>query len=284
MYMTQAKFSDSDFRKFSDLIYKKCAIKLSPIKKTMLTSRLNRRLRVLGIKSFNEYYDFVTSPKGEEAELVFMINEVSTNKTDFFRENDHFDYIQSSVLPAYLHQSRLSNLKFNIWSAGCSSGEEPYTIAMVLENFKEKASSFIYSITATDISTKVLSIAEKGVYSDDRLVNVSANYRTKYMMRGKGEQAGKHRMVPELIRKIQFQRLNFLEERFKVANAPFDIIFCRNVIIYFDRATQVTLFRKFYQYLKPGGYFFIGHSETLPGMEREMERVVPAVYKDVARA
>lgn len=278
-YPGQARLSDREFQNFAGLIHRKCAIKLSPLKKTMLASRLNRRLRALGISTFGEYYDYVTSPRGEAAELVHLLNEVSTNKTDFFREPDHFSYLTSHLLEEFHRTACFSGKMFRVWSAGCSSGEEPYTIAMVLASYQEENPWFNFSVTATDISTKMLAVAEKGIYSDDRLATMAAGFRMKYMMRGKGVHRGRHRVVPEIRRKITFKRFNFLEKKFDLSRQPFDLIFCRNVIIYFDQPTQIDLFRKFHGTLRPGGYLFIGHSETLPGLEEQYERVASAIYR-----
>ncbi len=279
MFIKQAKLSDRQFDKFRSYIYNKCAIKLSPLKKTMLTARLNRRLKACKITTFAEYYNYLTSPAGEANELVFMINEVSTNKTDFFREPDHFTFLTSHLLPKLSQKKRIPGSKFKVWSAGCSSGEEPYTLAMVLAAYQKDNPWLDFSITATDISTKVLEIAQKGIYNDDRLLTVSALYRTKYMMRGKGAMQGAHKIVPELIKKINFKRLNFLAKNFELGKGQFDLILCRNVIIYFDHHTQVNLFHKFHQNLAPGGFMFIGHSETMPGLEDKFSRVHSAVYK-----
>lgn len=280
MFVNQAKLSDKEFKKFAAYIYSKCAIKLPPLKKTMLNSRMNRRLRALQLRTFEEYYEYVTSPAGEANELVFLINEVSTNKTDFFREPDHFTYLTTRLLPDFLRKERTPGTLFRVWSAGCSSGEEPYTLAMVLDDFQRDHAGFDFSIFASDISTKVLSIAEKGIYHNERLVTVNAAFRMRYMMRGKGSQNGYHRIVPELQKKITFKRLNFMDASFDAIKVAFDLIICRNVIIYFDRQTQVNLFHKFYDHLKPGGHIFIGHSETMPGMEGKLHRVHTAVYRD----
>lgn len=280
MLLNQAKLSDQQFNKFAAFIYSKCAIKLPPLKKTMLNSRMNRRLRALHLSSFEEYYDYVTSPAGEANELVFLINEVSTNKTDFFREPDHFTYLTTHLLPELLAKEQNPGRPFRAWSAGCSSGEEPYTLAMVLDDFQREHPGFDFTILATDISTKVLAMAETAIYHNERLVTVNAIFRMRYMMRGKGAQRDYHRMVPELRQKIVFKRLNFMDNCFAEIKMPFDLILCRNVIIYFDRPTQINLFNKFYRHLRPGGHIFIGHSETMPGMEGKLQRVHTAVYRD----
>jgi len=271
--------SDNEFRKISEYIYDLCGIKLPAIKKTMLSARLHKRLRHLNFNSFSEYFKYVLSREGQEEELVHMIDVVSTNKTEFFREAKHFDVLTSLVLPEHLKGMRLqNNRKLKVWSAGCSSGEEPYTLAMVLEDFFGKYPGLDYEILATDISTRVLSIAKDGIYQDETVAPVPTLLRHKYLMRGKGRQAGFHRVVPELRAKVKFQRLNFMDKQFDI-KGPHDIIFCRNVIIYFDRKTQQELFGKFYRHLAPSGYLFTGHSESLEGIIDRMERVASAVYR-----
>ncbi len=271
--------SDKEFRKISEYIYNLCGIKLPAIKKTMLSARLHKRLRHLNCSSFSEYFEYVLSKEGQEEELVHMIDVVSTNKTEFFREAKHFDVLISLVLPEYLKKMRhRNNRKLKVWSAGCSSGEEPYTLAMVLEEFFCKYPGLDYEILATDISTRVLNIARDGIYQDEIVAPVPILMRHKYLMRGKGEQTGFHRVVPELRSKVKFQRLNFMDKQFDI-RGPIDIIFCRNVIIYFDRKTQQELFRKFYRYLAPSGYLFTSHSESLEGIIDRMERVASAVYR-----
>lgn len=275
-----AVLTDREFSKFSAFIYEVCGIKLPPIKKTMLSARLNKRLRHLQISSFSEYLDYVMSPDGEAHELTSMIDVVSTNKTDFFREAKHFDVLTSLVLPEYLARNKSSrqNRPLRIWSAGCSSGEEPYTIAMVLDDFCKRNPALDYTILATDINTEVLAHGEQGVYANETVEPVPAAFRNKYLMRGKGSHGGFHRIVPELRRKVTFRRLNFMDKDFKIKE-EIDLIFCRNVIIYFDRKTQVELFEKFYRQFARGGYLFTGHSESLEGIIDRMQRVTSAVYR-----
>ncbi len=274
-----AQLSEQEFKKFSGYIYDVCGIKLPPIKRTMLSARLNKRLRALGLGSFREYYDYLMSSEGQRQEMVRMIDVVTTNKTNFFREAKHFDYLVSHVLPAYVVRLRGKQEKLlRIWSAGCSSGEEPYTLAMVVYEFLLENPGFDFSILATDICTEVLAVAERAIYPDEAVAEVPLPFRQKYLMRGKDRQKGFHRVVPELRQKVTFQRLNFLSDDFGLDGA-IDIIFCRNVIIYFDRRTQINLFKKFYRCFAPQGYLFTGHSETLEGLADKMERVSAAVYR-----
>lgn len=273
------RLSDRQFQFFSELVYNTCGIKLPPIKKAMLIARISKRLRALEIQTFGEYIDFISSPQGEAQELVHLIDVMSTNKTDFFREADHFQFLTNRVLAEFArrYHENGGRREINIWSAGCSSGEEPYTMAMVLADFAAANPWFDFSILATDISTKVLAMAKQAIYADSRLAPVAEGYRRKYFMRGKGEQAGSHRVVPELRQRITFKRLNFLDSEFNLPKR-LDAIFCRNVIIYFDQKTQGELFCKFYRNLAPDGYLFIGHSEALVGIEDRMVRVAPSVF------
>ena len=272
--------SGKDFRRFRDFIYEQCGINLVPKKKMMLTGRLSKRLRDLGMTSFAEYFDYVTSSSGRSEELIRMINAVSTNKTDFFREPKHFDFLKDQALPHLVRSGRAtSNRRFNVWSAGCSSGEEPYTLAMVLSDFFRTTGMGGFSIYATDISTRVLAVAQKGIYPESSVESVPWQLKQKYLMKGKGSQKGLCRIVPELRKYVRFQRLNLIEGRHFGLRIEMDIIFCRNVIIYFDRKTQIRLFEKFYNQLKPGGYLFIGHSETLHGINDQFMPVGVAVYR-----
>ena len=272
------QLSDREFRKFSTFIYDTCGIKLPPIKKTMLTARLQKRLRHLKMASFAAYLDYVLSPQGQEAELCHLIDVVSTNKTDFFREKAHFDVLTSKVLPDLLSRATYRSRAIRVWSAGCSSGEEPYTLAMVLDDFLSRHSGYDFTILATDICTQVLDKARNAIYLDEMLAPVPAMFRHKYLMRGKGKHKGYHRVVPELRSKVTFKRLNFMDRHFDIRQ-EIDIIFCRNVIIYFDRSTQETLFKKFHHHLSSRGYLFTGHSESLAGINNLMNRIDSAVYQ-----
>ena len=268
--------SPKDYARLTAFIYRACGIKLLPAKKGMLTARLHKRLKALGMKEFKQYVEFIETAAGQKDELVLMINSVSTNKTDFFREPTHFDYLCNETLPV-LERKFGSQHKINVWSAGCSSGEEPYTLAMVLTEYATHRSGINFQITGTDISTKVLDIAARAVYPEHIIEPISGYLRHKYLMRGKGEQSGKYRFTPEIRSLITFRRLNFMDN--DLGMKAVDVIFCRNVIIYFDRATQTELFRKFYNAMSPGGYLFIGHSETLDGVSDKFVRVAPTVYR-----
>jgi chemotaxis protein methyltransferase CheR len=271
--------SPRDFNRLSSFIYDHCGIKLPPVKKTMIESRLRKRLRVLGMSSFTEYCNLIIEARGTEMELVTMIDLVTTNKTDFFREPEHFTYLTENVLPDWCDATgpRRSN-PFSLWSAGCSTGEEPYTLAMVLSEFATQVPGFTFDITATDISTRVLETARTAIYAMERITPVPKTLRRKYLLRSRNPEQDVVRIVPELRQRIMFSRLNFMDRSFNMAK-PLDVIFCRNVVIYFDRPTQEVLINKFCDCLKPGGYLFMGHSETLNGLDVPLHSVYPTVYR-----
>jgi len=264
------------FERFQDLIQREVGIRMPPTKKTMLEARLHKRLRALGMKDYSEYCDYLFSPSGMDEEFVHLIDVVTTNTTDFFREPQHFEYLKDDLLPLWF--ARLgARRRMKIWSAGCSVGMEPYTLAMVLAEFAERNPGFEFDILATDISTQALEKASRAIYDAERVEPVPAALKSKYLLRSKDRTRRQVRIVPELRGAIHFRRLNFME--------PFgfreqmDVIFCRNVIIYFDRSTQLTLFAKFCHVLVPGGYLFIGHSESLTGMDLPLRQVAPTIYQ-----
>lgn len=275
--------SSGDFMRLSRFIHQECGIRITDAKKTMIEARLQRRLKKLGLKTYVDYCDYLFSPKGLEEELAFMIDEVTTNKTDFFREPAHFRFLTDRALPELMKKyGSVAGKSLNIWSAGCSSGEEPYTLAMVLKEFGERLrqSEFRFLILATDVSGAVLNKAEMAVYEEERVEPVPSEYRRKYFLRSKDASRGVVRVVPELRKHVKFRRLNFMDDDFGFKESQ-DIIFCRNVIIYFDRPTQERLLNRFCRSLSKGGYIFMGHSETLFGMDLPLVPVVPTVYKRV---
>jgi len=272
--------SDRDFRRFRGLIYDECGINLIPAKKTMLASRLRKRLRLLGMTTFGQYFDYVSNGNGRNGELIHMLDAVSTNKTDFFRESKHFDFLLKETLPSMVRDGNWRpGRRLNVWSAGCSSGEEPYTIAMVLSEFSSVNRTGDFSVLATDISTHVLEKARKAIYPESAVEPVALPLQHRYLMRGKGSQEGFYRVVPELRGRIRFRRLNLNSGRDFGIRIRMHIIFCRNVIIYFDRETQKRLFDKFYAQLVPGGFLFISHSETLNGISNRFKALAVGIYR-----
>ncbi len=270
--------SDKDFRRLSEFVHAECGIKLPPSKKVMVEARLQKRLRTLSMPGYREYYDFLFSPRGLDEELVHLIDVITTNTTEFFREPRHFEILTREVLPLWRAEHGFGRM-FRLWSAGCSTGEEPYTLAIVLSEFAAGAPNFRSSILATDISTRVLSLARNGVYPEERVGKLSVELKRRYLLRSKDRTKKLVRLAPEIRCMVDFRRLNFMESF--AFPEPMDIIFCRNVMIYFDRTTQEQLLRKFCTQLRPGGFLFIGHSESLTGMELPLRQHAPTVYKKI---
>ena len=266
------------FQQFSQLVYEQCGINLHEGKKALLQARLNKRLRATGIPSYKEYFEYVTSARNT-AELINFLDSVSTNLTYFFRESQHFDYLEQVLLPDLLERKRgeRSN-RLRIWSAGCSTGEEPYTLAMCVLSHLDDAQRWDFRILATDISTRVLELAARGVYSDEKIQKVPASLRQVHFHKSMdGEGRVEFEVAAHLKRIVSFRRLNLKDSYpFK---GPFDYIFCRNVMIYFDKKTQEDLIKRLAGYLSPGGYLFVGHSESLTGLSHPLTYVRPAVYK-----
>ena len=268
--------SGRDYERLCKLIYAEAGIHLGKEKKVMLEGRIKRRLKTLGLHSYSEYCDYLFGHEGLKDEIVHLIDVVTTNKTDFFREPGHFDFLVEKALPELA--SRLVGRQFTIWSAGCSSGEEPYTMAIVLSEFALAHPGFRFRILATDISNIVLAKAELGVYPSEVVAPVAPLRRQKYFMRSRDRSSNQVRVTPELRKLIEFRRLNFMDADYGLSEKV-DAIFCRNVIIYFDRPTQERILQKLSSYLLPGGFMFVGHAETLHDMNLPLEPVAPALYR-----
>jgi chemotaxis protein methyltransferase CheR len=269
--------SAADFDRLRSLIHAESGITLNQEKKTMLEVRLRRRLHGLHFSSCAEYCDYLFAPATREKELVHLIDAVTTNKTDFFREPDHFEYLTGKALPD-LDARNGPDRRSLVWSAGCATGEEPYTLAMVLSEYAEGRPGFQFSVLATDISTTVLQRAGMGIFKSDVVRPVPQSLRKKYLMRSRDPGSDLVRIVPELRAKIEFRRVNFMDADHGLSESP-EIIFCRNVIIYFDRPTQIRLLQNLVRRLTPGGYFFAGHSESLQNMDLPLVSAGPAVYR-----
>ncbi len=271
--------SGNVFRRFSTFIHSALGIKMPDAKRTMLQARLQKRLRILGIRTFKEYCDYVFSPAGMEAELENMVDAVTTNKTEFFRELGHFEYLVQTVLPK-MKNAWSGGRSIRVWSAGCATGEEPYTLAMVLGDFGERLRGFGYSILATDISRAVLKKAAGGIYEHERIEPVPLMMRKKYLLRSKEKKRGLVRVVPALRNTVRFRKLNLMDQNYMLKQTM-DIIFFRNVMIYFDRPTQEGILLRLCHHLNVGGYLFIGHSETLTGMELPLTLETNTVYRRI---
>lgn len=270
-----APMSQAEFRILGDFIQSRLGIRMPRNKKGMLESRLVKRLRSLGLTSFKKYRDYLFSTQGMEAELPRLIDAVTTNKTEFFREGDHFEVLAEEILPGWMQASPSGWI--NLWSAGCSTGEEPYTAAMVLADCLEGHEDWDFQVLGTDVSPEVLQVAARAIYSEESVERVPPRMRSKYLMRSRDRKRRQVRIVPEMRAKMAFKQLNLMEP-FSLAQ-KMDIIFCRNVLIYFDKEVQERILRKLIQCLRPGGYLFIGHSESLAGTYLPLQQDTPAVYK-----
>ncbi|HTR39466.1 MAG TPA: protein-glutamate O-methyltransferase CheR [Bryobacteraceae bacterium] len=269
--------SKADFNRLRALVYQEAGINLSDEKKTMLEIRIKRRLQDLNISSYSEYCGYVFNGNHGQSEVVHLIDVVTTNKTDFFREAGHFDYLISKALPELAAHHGVARNSL-LWSAGCSTGEEPYTLAMVLAEYAQGRPGFRYQILATDISTAVLAKARMGIFKSEQINPVPSDLRRKYFMRSRDRGSDLVRVVPELRGAVDFRRLNLMDADLGLPE-PREIIFCRNVIIYFDRTTQVRILQKLVRQLIPGGYFFAGHSESLQGMDLPLVPAAASVYR-----
>ncbi|MCA9468238.1 MAG: protein-glutamate O-methyltransferase [Nitrospira sp.] len=267
-----ATLTDQEFDLFKDLIYQQVGIRLDAPKKTLLVSRLGKRLRELGLPSYRAYFDCV-SGKGGEEELTKLLDLISTNKTDFFREPVHFDFLRDVILPQVAPTKILK-----IWSSASSSGEEPYTIAMTLHDAIPDISRWDIKILASDISTRVLAKAAAGIYEEERISQLPKDVVRRFFLKGRGMQSGKFKVRPDVAQLVNFRRINLMDASFPIRSS-LDVIFCRNVMIYFDRPTQAKLMEKFYRYLRPGGYLFIGHSESLQWIEHSFQYLQPTIYQ-----
>lgn len=266
------KLSIDDFRRFAKLIYAKAGIHLSEAKREMLSLRLSKRMRVLRCNSFRDYFDFITS-EATGKELLSMLDVVTTNKTDFFREVEHFNFLQKEVFPLLFKKKK----RISIWCAACSSGEEPYTVAMLIMECLPNYRDYEIKILATDISTSILETAKKGIYTADKVMQVPPQLRQKYFTRQRGKVDGNYCVRDDLKKMIFFRILNLMEDPFPFS-AQFDVIFCRNVLIYFDRESQKHVIEKIFKHTIGGGYFLIGHSESLNRTNPGYVYVAPAIY------
>ena len=270
------ELSDAEFQAFSDLVYKKAGINLHAGKKELVRSRLAKRLREDGFDSFGEYYQFVISDETGD-ELVQLLDSISTNLTNFFREPKHFQFMVQVFLPEISRAAAKKGRRLRIWSAGCSTGEEPYSIAItVLENMPD-LEQWDVKILATDLSTKVLATARRGIYPFERLADISPEVLRRWFQKGQGDWAGWFKVKDQVKRLIVFRRLNLIEP-FPFQRS-FDLIFCRNVMIYFDKKTQADLTARLHQVLADGGYLLIGHSESLTGVNQAFNYIQPTIYR-----
>ncbi|MCG8307028.1 MAG: chemotaxis protein CheR [Cytophagales bacterium] len=272
---TPIRLTNHEFNRLSVFIENKYGIRMPISKKSMLQGRLQKRLKALNISDFKTYNDYLFSVEGLSNELSNMIDEVSTNKTDFFREKIHFDFLTSDGLKQYLNDNRKNNL--SVWSAACSSGEEPYSISITLNEYKAIHRNIDFQILGTDISNKMISFAQKGIYGMDKASAIPQNLLKKYFLRGKNQYTNKVKVKDILKNNVVFKDFNLLSANYHKAGKH-DIIFCRNVLIYFDQNLQYRVLRNLCQQLRPGGYLFLGHTESIIGFSLPLIQVKPSIF------
>lgn len=277
-YLPEVTVTPALFARFQRLIYNETGIWLSESKTALLCGRLARRLRALEFKSLREYYEVVSQPEQHE-ERVRMIDAITTNETRFFREPRHFEYLVGTLFPLWrrLAGQGLRSKKIRVWSAGCSSGEEPYSLAMVLAENLPACEGWDVRILATDISTRVLAIAQEGIYRIAGSTDIPRDMLQRFMLKGHSEYEGKMKVVREIRELVEFQRLNLGDDVYPVKET-FDAIFCRNVLIYFDAASKTQVVDKLVRHLAPQGLLFIGHAENLHSITQGLKSVAPTVY------
>ncbi len=272
--------NESEFSRLSTFIESEYGIKMPSVKRTMLESRLMKRLRKLQIPDYKAYCDYLFSARGRQEEIPHFINKVTTNKTDFFREPDHFSFLSQFLLPKLLLKNGNAVRQLKVWSAGCSSGEEAYTLAMVISEWAERhpGTPFNFSILATDISENVLDMGKKAMYHNSRVEPVPMDMRKKFLLKSRDRSNPIIKLVPEIRQKVTFRKLNLMDREYGLKQR-FHIAFCRNVIIYFDKETQESILGKILSNLVPQGYLFQGHSESTQGMSLPLKPVRPTVFQ-----
>lgn len=273
----KGKITDQDYSFIRKLIYKETRINLGDGKRELVSARLGKRLRANNVENYTEYCQMLQS-QPNSGELYHLIDAISTNHTFFFREINHFNYLNSHILPSFVNGDIGASKELKIWSCACSTGEEPYSLSIALEEFLRNSPSYDWSIECSDISNRVLDFAAKGIYDQDRLKGVKQEWLKRYFQKGEKQMDGYFRVRPEISRKLQFQRLNLFQASFPWKQ-KFQVIFCRNVMIYFDRETQQELVGRLSQFLVPGGYLMIGHAESLAGIRHPYNSIKPAIYQ-----
>jgi len=273
------EFKDADFERIRKRVKDLTGISLSEAKKDLVYSRLSRRIRDLDMDSFASYCDLICNNDSDE--LGDFVNAITTNLTSFFRESHHFDYLAKTVIP-YLLDQRSAERKIRIWSAGCSTGEEPYTLAMVLAENLPKNHRWDVKILATDLDTNVIATAQRGLYNLERMNGVSNSRLKRWFLKGSGEHVGSVMVRPELKDFITFKQLNLMGDW--PMKGQFDVIFCRNVVIYFDKPTQAILFDRYAELMKDDAHLFVGHSESLFKVTKRYELIGHTTYRKLEAA
>jgi len=273
----QAAFSAEAYRTIVDLVYEHSRIKLGDDKETLLANRLGKRLRVLGLGSYDDYCAILRSPDASE-ELEHLIDLISTNHTRFFREPDHYTFLTQKILPGLLPRLIETGTPLRVWSAASSSGEEPYTLAIVLSEHLRAYPSVTWQIEASDISKSMLRQAYRGIYRLDAIEPVPRELLGRYFQKGVGDQDGNCRVREEIRRKVRYERVNLFQQDYPVSSQQ-HVIFCRNVMIYFDIPSRELAVKKMTQHLAPGGFLVVGHSESLMGIRHGLQPLKQGVYQ-----
>jgi len=273
------RLSDRHFRRLSELIESHVGIRLPEAKRLMLEGRLQKRLRSLDLDSVDDYVDYLFSDNHLDSEMIHLIDCVTTNKTDFFREPAHFDFLVNRAVPELLKPRRHGTAPLKVWSSASSTGMEAYTAAMVLDDMVRNGTKMSFRILGTDISTGVLQIARAGIYTTEMAAPVPPAMAKRYLMRSRDPERQEVRVVPELRKLTHFMRMNLMDESYPV-DRDVDVIFCRNVLIYFDKDKQRQVVHRLCDHLRPGGFLMVGHSEAMvhngsPGLRQ----VQPTIYQ-----
>ena len=257
------RLNDRHFETVAEMIQDRVGIQIPPAKRTMVEGRLRKRMRALDIETLTEYGRHVFDHGHLAEEFVHIIDCVTTNKTDFFREPAHFDQLRDELIPM-LRRNGITQARLKLWSAAASTGAEAYTLAMVLHDMAMAGHALDYAILGTDVSTEVLRVAADGIYPEDVLQAVPQHFRRRYVMQARNPAWKVGRIVPELRARVRFKHLNLMNAQYPV-DRDVDIIFCRNVLIYFDKDTQRAVLSRLATHLRPGGFLVVGHSESMAG-------------------
>ena len=273
----ECSLSPESFARFAQYITSELGIKMPEAKLALVQSRILRRVRELRLDSAEQYAEYFFSSANKEEREQF-INVITTHKTDFFREAEHFTFLVRHALPRLATATGRSRRPLHAWSAGCSTGEEPYTLAMVLSDYASQCKGFDFAILGTDVSTDVLKHAQQGIYQESQIEPVPPEMRRKYLLQSRKPDDQRVRVVPHLRQKVSFHGLNFMDTEYCVQDT-FEVIFFRNVMIYFDKSTQEAVFNKLCRNLAPGGYLFVGHSESVASLDIPVVPVATSVYQ-----
>jgi len=275
------QLSERNFQRLAEVIHAHSGIRMPPAKRTMVEGRLRKRLRALDVPSLDEYCRILFDRDGLESEFVHLIDAVTTNKTDFFREPDHFRYLAEVVVPRLRAERRAGvDRPLKVWSAACSCGAEPYTLAMVLADLEHgrHQGQPCFTILGTDICTQVLEQAVAAIYPAEMIAPVPPELRRRYLLRARDPERREVRIAPELRRHVRFGRLNLMDARYPV-DPDMDVIFCRNILIYFEKDTQQAVLKRLCRHLRPGGYLFLGHAESMIGGDLPVRPVAATVFR-----